>query len=147
MYALFKCDFVIIKSSIVIYREVKRRKLTMNLLIPLTMIIFGKYFSKHAPKNINGIFGYRTFMSTINKETWKFAHNYCGRIWFYMGSILLIISAIGMLFLMKKNKDIIKNFNIVLTIMQMIFLLSPIVLTELALKKNFDTKGNRKRYN
>lgn len=119
----------------------------MNLLIPIIMIIFGKYFSKYAPKNINGVLGYRTSMSTINKETWKFAHNYCGTIWFYTGTVLLIISVIGMLLLMKKDKDIIKNFNLVLTVVQMTFLLTPVVLTELALRRNFDTNGNRKRYN
>ncbi len=27
----------------------------VNLLIPLTMVVFGKYFSKKAPKEINAI--------------------------------------------------------------------------------------------
>ena len=118
--------------------------LIMNLLVPFTMIIFGRYFSKKAPKNINGLFGYRTSMSTKNKETWIFAHNYFGRIWFYRGSILLVISVVGMLFLIGKDKNIIGNYGLVLTVMQMLFLLSPIVPTEIALRKNFDEQGNRK---
>lgn len=117
---------------------------TMNLLIPLTMIIFGKYFSKNAPENINGFFGYRIPMSTRNKETWAFAHNYCGRIWLYIGSILLLISVVGMLFLIGKEKNSISNYSLVLTAIQMFFLLSPIVPTELALRKKFDIQGNRK---
>lgn len=48
----------------------------MLLLTPLTMIGFGKYFIKSAPKEINGAFGYRTSMSMKNKDTWQFAHNY-----------------------------------------------------------------------
>ncbi len=117
---------------------------TMNLLIPLTMIIFGKYFSKNAPENINGFFGYRTPMSTRNKETWAFAHNYCGRIWIYMGSILLLISVVGMLLLIGKEKNSISNYSLVLTSIQMFFLLSPIIPTELALRKKIDIQGNRK---
>lgn len=34
--------------------------LIMELLMPLTMIGFGRYFSNGAPKEINSVFGYRT---------------------------------------------------------------------------------------
>ena len=37
--------------------------LIMDLILPFTMIGFGKYFIKKAPKEINGVFGYRTSMS------------------------------------------------------------------------------------
>lgn len=52
--------------------------LVMNLLIPISMIGFGKLFMKTTPKEINGLFGYRTSMSMKNKDTWIFAHHYCG---------------------------------------------------------------------
>ena len=52
--------------------------LIMDLLLPFTMIGFGRYFMKKAPKEINSVFGYRTSMSMKNKDTWKFAHKYCG---------------------------------------------------------------------
>lgn len=120
---------------------------SMNLVIPLSMIIFGKYFTKHKPESINGVFGYRTPMSMKNKETWEFAHNYFGRIWFYMGVILLIISVLGMLFLIEKNESIIENYSVILNIIQIIFLIIPIAPTELALRKNFDRQGNRKIQN
>ncbi|MEE0057733.1 MAG: SdpI family protein [[Bacteroides] pectinophilus] len=42
--------------------------------IPLLMIIAGRMMWKHCPKKINGIVGYRTKMSMINMDTWKFAH-------------------------------------------------------------------------
>lgn len=117
---------------------------TMNLLIPFTMIGFGKYFSKTAPKDINGYFGYRTSMSIKNKETWFFAHNYCGKIWFYMGIVILIISVVGMLLLIGKEEDSIENYSLLITGIQIIFILIPIPFTEIALRKKFDTKGNRK---
>lgn len=40
-----------------------------DLLIPFTIIGFGKYFTKFAPIEINAVFGYRTTMSLKNKET------------------------------------------------------------------------------
>ena len=51
--------------------------LIMDLLLPFTMIGFGRYFMKKAPKEINSVFGYRTSMSMKNKDTWEFAHKYC----------------------------------------------------------------------
>ena len=53
--------------------------LLMDLLIPLTMVVFGKMFMTKSPKNINAVFGYRTTMSMKNKDTWEFAHKYCGK--------------------------------------------------------------------
>lgn len=35
----------------------------LDLPIPLTMIGFGKYFLKNAPKEINAVLGYRTSLS------------------------------------------------------------------------------------
>ena len=54
--------------------------LIMDLLLPFTMIGFGRYFMKKAPKEINSVFGYRTSMSMKNKDTWEFAHKYCEEI-------------------------------------------------------------------
>lgn len=65
-----------------------------NLLIPVLMIVCGKMMWKHAPKNINGIIGYRTTRSMKNMDTWKFAHDYCGRLWWKIGWIMLIPSII-----------------------------------------------------
>ena len=59
--------------------------LIMDLLIPFTMIGFGKMFLKKAPDQINYVFGYRTSMSMKNQDTWVFAHHYCGKIWYICG--------------------------------------------------------------
>ena len=61
-----------------------------NLLMPLIMLIGGYCMYKNPPKEINGLVGYRTTMSKKNKDTWKFAHDYCGRLWIKLGFILLI---------------------------------------------------------
>ena len=118
--------------------------LIMDLLIPLTMIGFGKYFLKTAPKEINALFGYRTTMSMKNKDTWIFAHNYCGKIWYICGLMLLPVSIIVMILVIGKTKDTVGNVGGILCGVQMIPLIGSIFPTEKALKKTFDKNGNRR---
>lgn len=119
--------------------------MVMNLLIPFTMVGFGKYFSKNAPKEINGAFGYRTSRSMKNKDTWEFAHHYCGKIWLTIGFILLVLSVIVMLFVIGKDESVVGTFVGILCYVQLVFLIGSIFPTERALKSNFDEHGNRKK--
>ena len=117
--------------------------LIMNLLIPVTMICFGKYFMKSAPGNINIVFGYRTSMSMKNQDTWKFAHEYCGNLWFKWGKNTLILTVIAMLFLLGKSEDTIGNWGGTICMIQLIFLIGAIGPTESALRRTFDKDGKR----
>lgn len=116
------------------------------LLIPILMIFFGKSFSKNAPKEINWIFGYRTARSTKNEATWKFAHNYFGRLWFINGLWLCALTVVAMvcLFFFKDDKDLVGNCAMTLIYVQMVVMIIPIFFTERALKKDFDEDGNIK---
>ena len=118
--------------------------LIMDLLIPLTMIGFGKCFLKTAPKEMNAIFGYRTIMSMKNKDTWILAHNYCGRIWYSCGWVMLLVSIIVMVLIIGRTKDTVGNVGAILCGIQMIPLIGSIYPTEKALKKTFDIEGNRR---
>lgn len=46
----------------------------MLLLTPIIMVFFCRKFKNNPPNKINWIYGYRTKMSTKNKDTWIFAH-------------------------------------------------------------------------
>lgn len=116
----------------------------MDLLVPVTMIGFGACFLKQAPGTINWAFGYRTEMSMKNKDTWEFAHNYIGKLWYRIGLILLPFSVIPMLFVLGKDKDTIGNLGAAITMLQLVLLIVPIFPTERALKKTFDKRGNRR---
>ncbi len=118
--------------------------LFMDLLIPLTMIGFGRYFLKSAPKEINAIFGYRTSMSMINKDTWIFAHHYCGKLWYISGIISLIITAMVMVSVIGQTENAVGIIGGVLCDIQMIPLIGSIIPTEKALKRTFDKNGNRR---
>lgn len=114
------------------------------LLIPCSMIIFGKLFLKHPPKNINAVFGYRTNMSMKNRDTWNFAHKHCGKLWYIGGLVLLPVSAAAMLCALGKSADFTGTAGGIICAVQLIAAIGSIFPTEAALKKNFDKNGNRK---
>lgn len=116
-----------------------------NLLIPFTLIMFGKFFIQKSPKDINGVFGYRTPMSMKNKETWAFAHNFCGKLWYKLGWAMLVVTIVAMLFVLGRDIDTVGYFGGILCMIQMGFLIATIFPTEIALKKNFDKRGHRKK--
>lgn len=116
----------------------------MCLLLPFTMIGLGRYFLRNAPKNINAVFGYRTTMSMKNKDTWEFSHKYFGKIWYTCGLVLLPLSIVPMLFVIGQDKDTIGILGGLISVIQLILLIGPILPTEKALKKNFDENGNRR---
>jgi len=115
-----------------------------NLLIPVIMLLFGVKFGKHGPKNINGVYGYRTSMSMKNKETWEFAHQYCGALWKKLGLIMLILSIIATMaaFMLDENSQGI--IELLLVTIQTMVIIATIFPAEKALKKNFDENGNRR---
>ena len=115
-----------------------------NLLIPVLMIIFGRIMYKHAPKSINGVYGYRTSMSMKNEDTWKFAHDYCGKLWYKVGLIMLIPSVLVQLPFVKSSTDTIGIMTVVLETVQICVMIASIFPTERALRKTFDKYGNRK---
>lgn len=116
----------------------------MSMLLPVTMLGFGSLFKKSAPGKINSIYGYRTNMSMKNQDTWVFAHQYCGNLWFKWGKVTLLISAVVMIFVFGKSEDVVGGTGSLLVLLQLIPVIGVIFPTEKALKENFDAKGNRK---
>lgn len=121
--------------------------LIFDLLIPFTMIGFGRYFMKTAPKKINALFGYRTSMSMKNQDTWQYAHHYSGRFWYRSGIILFPLTILGMLCFIGKTNDSITAVGLIICIIQMIPLLGVIIPTESALRRHFDEDGNKRSEN
>ena len=111
--------------------------LIMCLLTPAMMIGFGKFFMKGGPKQINNAFGYRTTRSMKNQETWRFAHQYSGKIWLYSGLALLPISIAAMLFVYGKSVDMTGIAGLSIVIAQMIVMICAIPFTEAALESEF----------
>ena len=113
----------------------------MDLLLPVTMIGFGRYFSNHTPKEINPLLGYRTEMSMKNEQTWQFANHYFGKISYRFGWIQLPITILFMLPAIGKDTTFISIAGLILIGVQLIPLFASIAITEHALHKNFDSNG------
>ena len=109
-----------------------------NLIMPILMIIAGYMMYKHPPKDINGLIGYRTARSRKNIDTWRFAHDYCGRLWLKLGIILLIPTILAQLPLVKSSDNTIGIATVVIETIQIIVLIGSIWPVEKALKEKFD---------
>ena len=113
----------------------------MTLLTPSAILIIGRIWRKHPPKNINGATGYRTSMSMKNKQTWDFAHRYWSGICIRWSVAMLIVSAV--LMVVNRDKDY-ETLSLILTFLQIFLLCLSIIPTERALRKRFDHDGKRK---
>lgn len=118
--------------------------LIMNLLVPLSMVIFGKLFLRNIPKEVNMGFGYRTKMSMKNKDTWQFAHQHCGKLWVRIGLVMLPLSIVAMVFFLGKDINTIGYAGGAVTIIQIAVMILSIFPTQRALKNTFDSNGDRK---
>ena len=118
--------------------------LIMVLLIPLTMIFFGWLLFRKTPKEINYIYGYRTKRSMMNEETWRFANQYFGKVWYLCGLISVPLSVTAIALVLGKGTETVGTIGGIITMLQMIPLVGAIIPTEIALKKNFDENGKRR---
>ena len=116
----------------------------INLLLPITMIFLGRYYSRKAPKNINWVYGYRTPMSTKNKDTWEFAHKLLGKLWYRCGIVILPLSVLAMFFVLGKRENVVAITGEIICGVQVVVMVLVIHPIERALRKNFDKDGNKR---
>ena len=121
--------------------------LLCDLIIPFTMIAFGSILKNHPPKDINGVYGYRTSRSKKNKDTWHFANTYCGSLWQKVGWIMLVGTIAAHLPLLgRSEEDAISMLVSAVTFLQCAVLIGCIFPVERALKREFDDNGVRRNY-
>ena len=118
--------------------------LLCDLLIPVIMFVGGLVMVKHCPRQINGLLGYRTARSMVNMDTWKFAHTYCGKIWWKAGAILSVLTAGVHLPFYHSGEDVLGILSMVVMFLQLAVLLLSLIPTERALKKTFHDDGSRR---
>ncbi len=96
------------------------------------------------PKKINWFFGYRTQSSMKSNKAWEFTQKRSSKLLFFSGLTVLPISIIPMLFALNKTENFINNIGCIVVLFQLFPFIFIIISTQLALKKNFDSDGNRK---
>ena len=118
--------------------------LCMVLLIPVTLLFLGWTFQKKPPKTINRFYGYRTPRSMKSRETWVFAHHTCGRLWVWLGKVLLPVSAAAMLPVLGRDADMVGLWCGVIALIQTTGMAGSIFFVERALKQHFDDFGGKR---
>lgn len=115
-----------------------------NLIIPLVMVVGGYVMYRKPPKRINHFIGFRTKMSMKNDDTWKFAHERCGKLWLKIGIILLIASAVIQIPFLRSDDFTLDVLTLTLETVQLAVLIVSALSVEKKLKKTFDENGNRR---
>lgn len=116
----------------------------LDLPVPAIVIIAGRAMWKRCPKRINALLGYRTTRSMKNMDTWKFAHDYCGRLWWKLGWSMLIISALIAIPFCRCDSAATGAVAGALPLVQCAALILSIFPVEAALKRTFNDDGTRK---
>lgn len=115
-----------------------------NLIYSILMIIVGWCMWKHCPKKINSVVGYRTKRSMRNMDTWRFAHENCGKRWWRIGWIMLVSTVIIQLPFYGRSDDVIGWLGLAIGVIECTILFISILPTERALKETFTDEGIRK---
>lgn len=120
--------------------------LLCNLIVPVTMILLGRLFTKNPPKEISAAFGYRTSRSMKNQDTWDFAQREMGKIWMGAGAVLSLLALIWQLNnLVYPTIEAMCLWSIPITVVEVAVMMATYFPVERALKQNFDENGVRRQ--
>ena len=104
------------------------------LIIPSMMILIGYLMFKHPPKKINWFVGYRTRKSMKNNDSWKFANQYCGKIWFELGLIMLFVCILLMVLVYLKLFFLTETIISIIILFQVCIIIIPLFVIEKKIK-------------
>jgi Predicted integral membrane protein len=110
-------------------------------IIPITLVGLSLLWRKSGPKKINGMYGYRTRRSKASQEAWDFAHIYSSKLFLLTGIIQFVLTGLICISYWSIGPDFIENLITIILTIQSLSLILVILMTELALKKNFDKNG------
>ena len=121
-------------------------EIAITAALPLLILVFGLFTRIGLPKRVNWFIGYRTPLACKNQDTWAFAHRYWGRLMIIFGLILTIVSIVGVILIVSD----VFTFDATLllaasAIATLVAVLISIIPTEIALRKEFNKNGERRR--
>jgi uncharacterized membrane protein len=109
----------------------------LNTVTALVLFLLSLVFRKYRPKNINGLYGYRTGRSMKSQQAWDFAQDYSSALMVKLctGYFIwqLVLTLVGVLFLADYTDAVAIAGNLIIVPL----LLVMIVKTEKELKRKF----------
>lgn len=109
----------------------------LYLIVGVTYSLAGLALIFRPPKNINGLYGYRTTLSMTDQRYWDFSQKFCGRLLIVIGLIILAIGFSLKLLDINIMIRVIIGLVLVLTTTFLIFF-----MTEKAIKNKFNVTKN-----
>ena len=109
--------------------------LAVGGMIPILMNILGMFFVRKGGSDTQGAFRYRTYRSTLNTKTWKYAHKVCGKLWLYAGRCFLLVVLSLSLVACQCNEATTGYMLSGVLMVEMLILAGTIFFTEQALKR------------
>ena len=109
-------------------------------ICPLIILVVGIVFWMYPPKKINEFYGYRTTRSRKSQEARDFAQRYSAKMMTVLGLVALAVTSIAHWLRSRLclNSEYVMLYDIGITAVCVVMVvLSPIVLTELQLRKRF----------
>ncbi|MDO4273384.1 MAG: SdpI family protein [Eubacteriales bacterium] len=113
-----------------------------TLLVPVSMTVIGLSYRKHPPQDRNGLLGYKTAMSRLNKDTWDYVQKYAGKLWMILGMGLTVVTVLVMI-AVKENAEF-ETYAVILTFSQLAVMALTIIPVEIRLNRVFDKNGRKK---
>ncbi len=111
-----------------------------DILAGIIFLAMGLFIKKVPPRSMKTFYGYRTDLSTRNKDMWDEANQYAARYSVRLGSVLLPVGLI-MGFIFKRQTNLFWLLTVGIVIVSAMLLLGN---TEWHLTQTFDEEGNRK---
>ncbi|MCL2426957.1 MAG: SdpI family protein [Oscillospiraceae bacterium] len=122
------------------------REIIFGLALPLVLLVFGLFTRIGLPRRVNWFVGYRTPLACKNQDTWVFAHEYWGRLMIILSSILTVLSIVGIVLIANDVFTLDPALVVALpALATVIAVIVSIIPTEIALRKEFDKSGERRR--
>ena len=78
-----------------------------------------------------------------NQQTWDYAHQVCGKLWFRAGIVMLPLSLLAMLPGLGKDTQALGIWLMGVVLVQVVVMIATIFPVEKALKRKFDKFGRR----
>ncbi len=114
-----------------------------SMVVPVVMVIAGAVYIAVVAKKKGSLLGYHSAMSSKNSDTWQFAHERIGRLWFGWGIILAVITAFLMFMLRAETAQSVCAATVGICFFQILIMVLPLRMVEKALRFTFNKYGER----
>ena len=112
------------------------------LVVPSVMMLVGRSWERCPSSYVNWLYGYRTLRAMRSQAAWDFAQKAFAKHWYNWGRILAAVSVVLIIVLGSQDRQTIGRWVLYITRTQLVVMLAPIILVELALRRRFDSNGD-----